>query len=278
MHAKKCVGFFLPRWIGTISVRLLIVAVIAFVVAPVALAEPPPEPVSERNWTFAVAPYIWLPAMTGSAEVDGRKVDIDTTVGDLFTESDFIFAIQADFEAWYKHRFGLIFNGQWATLEQDDNKLGPEDGPPFGFPGGPGGPGIFPIEFDLKSNIGIFEFLGAFQLGSWEWGQGPFSTTFTFEPLAGIRVTYMKVTLDPKGDFSKIKESKTWVDPILGARMTFAFGAERRGYSERGATTVASAPVRSSPGTWRGCSATNGASRPSISRRPSACAPSHKTT
>ena len=59
-------------------------------------AEPPPE----KNWSFAITPYVWLPAMTGETAIDGFRVEVDTSVSDLFTESDFIFALQAQFEVW----------------------------------------------------------------------------------------------------------------------------------------------------------------------------------
>lgn len=156
--------------LSAVSARFAVVACLALWAAPAALAVPPPV---ERDWTFTVAPYIWLPAMTGSTTVDGRKAEIDTSVSDLFTESDFVFAVQAELAAWYKQRFGFIFNGQWSVIKQDDNSLQPGDGPPFTPPGG--GPGFFPVEFDLKSNMGFFEFLGAYRVGSWELGSGPSS-------------------------------------------------------------------------------------------------------
>ena len=66
-------------------------------------AEPPP---AERSWTFGITPYIWLPAMTGNAFAQGIPVEIDTSISDIFTESDFVFAFQAEAEVWYRRRFG----------------------------------------------------------------------------------------------------------------------------------------------------------------------------
>jgi hypothetical protein len=175
-------------------------------------AEPPPE----GDWDFVVAPYIWLPAMTGSSSVNGRSIQIDTSVSDLFTKSDFVFSVSAELEAWYKQRFGFMLNALWSVIQQNDNVLGPADGPPFNLPGG--GPGVFPAEFDLKSNIGLFEFAAAYRVGTWELGSGSSSPAFTLEPLVGVRVTTLWGTLDPKGNFSKVDQQKTWVDPILGAR------------------------------------------------------------
>jgi len=216
MHSGKRIGLPTPRLLSAVCARLAIVACLALWAAPAALAEPP----SERDWTFVITPYIWLPAMTGSTTVQGRTAEVDTSIADLFTESDFVFGLQAEMEAWYKNRFGMIFNGQWTVLDQNDNSFGPTDGPPFG-------PGIFPIEFDLRMNMGLFEFLGAYRVGTWELGSGPSSPAFTLEPFVGARVTTLKVSFDPKGG-SDLDHSKTWADPILGARMDLALGNEGR--------------------------------------------------
>jgi hypothetical protein len=186
-----------------------------------ASAEPPPA--EEGNWDFAVTPYLWLPAMTGEATVKGRSFEVDTTVSDLFTESDFVMAVQAELAAWYKQRFGMIFNGQWMVLKQDDNSLQPGDGPQF--PGG--GPGLFPVEFDVKNNMGFFEFLAGYRVGSWELGSGAWAPELTFEPVVGLRVNTMRLKLSPDGNLDDVKQSKTWVDPILGGRLQLAFGPER---------------------------------------------------
>jgi hypothetical protein len=175
---------------------------------------------SEPSWTFAITPYIWLPAMTGETTVKGRSAKVDTSIGDLFTGTDFIFALQAQLEAWYQQRFGIVFNGQWTRLDQDDNSFGPSQGPPFG-------PGVFPIEFDLTMNMGLFEFLGAYRVETWELGSGSWRPALTVEPLVGARLTTLNVSFDPKGG-SDLDQGKTWADPILGARTSLALGQERR--------------------------------------------------
>ncbi|MBW2286957.1 MAG: hypothetical protein JRG80_12855 [Deltaproteobacteria bacterium] len=92
MHARKWLGSPQHWLLGSV-----ICAVIGF--ATTALAEPPPP--EEGNWDFAITPYIWLPAMTGEVAVNGRSVEIDTSISDLFTESDFVFAVQVELAAWY---------------------------------------------------------------------------------------------------------------------------------------------------------------------------------
>lgn len=202
----------LGRWCAA----LVSAALCAVVVPSPAGAEAPPD----RNWTFGVTPYIWLPAMTGKTGVNGRTVDVDTSIGDLFTETDSVFAISAEMEAWYKKRWGVAFNGQWTVLKQDDNLFGPSGGPPFG-------PGIFPIEFDLKMNMGLFELLALYDPGEWQLGSGASSPSLFVQPLVGARVTVMRVKLDAKGG-SGLDQTASWADPILGARLGIRFGPERR--------------------------------------------------
>ena len=172
----------------------------------------------EDRWSVSLTPYVWLPAMTGEAEARGRKARVDVSISDLFTESDFIFALQAQIEAWYDQKFGLILNGQWTVIEMNDNSFGPPDGPPFG-------PGVFPIEFDLSTNLNIVEFMAGYRLGTWELGSGATPPALTVEPIAGARVMQLKVTLDPSGG-SDLDESQTWVEPLFGTRLQLALGEE----------------------------------------------------
>jgi hypothetical protein len=58
-----------------------------------ASAEPQPE---ERDWTFGITPYIWLPAMTGNLTVAGAKVPVESSISDIFTRSDFFFGLIAE--------------------------------------------------------------------------------------------------------------------------------------------------------------------------------------
>ncbi len=167
-----------------------------------------------RSWEFMVAPYIWLPAMTGKAGVNGTTFPIDTTVGDLFTQTDFVFALSAQVEAWRKRRWGLIFNGMWVVLKQDDNTA---DSP---------GP-LPPFSFDLKTNSGIFEFLAAYNIGDIVNANTPTGGNWGLQPFIGARVTVLKQDINPVMAPS-FDGTKTWADPILGARNIVKWGENNR--------------------------------------------------
>lgn len=147
---------FNPHLRITGVVQILCCSLIAF-----ALTVSPARAENEFDdaWEFRAAPYIWLPAMTGEVTVKGTTTDVDTSVADLFTESDFVFALTAQFEAWHRSRWGAFFNGQWAVLKKKDNLNGT------------------PLEFDLKMNSGIFEAGGLYSFGERPFGAGPDSAT-----------------------------------------------------------------------------------------------------
>lgn len=167
-----------------------------------------------RNWEFTVAPYIWLPAMSGKATVNGTTLPIDTTVGDLFTQNDFVFALSAQVEAWRKRRWGMIFNGMWVVLKQDD-KTADAPGP------------LPPFSFDLKMNSGIFEFLAAYNIGDIVNANSPTGGNWGLQPFIGARVTILKQDLDPVMAPS-VDATKRWADPILGARNIVKWGEGNR--------------------------------------------------
>jgi hypothetical protein len=149
--------------------------------------------------------------MTGDVTIKGNASDIDTTISDLFTESDFVFALAAEMEAWYRHKWGLAFNGQWTILQQDDNLEGT------------------PLQFDLKNNLGLFEFLGFYSYGQRPLGSSATGTTWSIQPLVGVRVTTIRGGFDFKNASSR-DQAKTWADPILGSRSIIRLGKDRRSH------------------------------------------------
>jgi len=108
----------------------------------------------------------------------------------------------------------MIFNGMWVVLKQDDETASP--------------PGPLPsFDFDLKMNSGIFEFLGAYGFGEISNGNNPGGGNWGVQPFIGARVTVLKQELNPVGA-SSVSETKTWADPILGARNVVKFGKDNR--------------------------------------------------
>jgi hypothetical protein len=184
---------------------------------PVWVPEPVPEsvradeaPDAEEKWDFVVAPYIWLPAMTGDATVKGFDLSIDTDIEDIFAKTDFAFSISGVFETWYRRRWGMQLNAYWAILQQNRNLGGT------------------PAEFDVTANMGLFELVGLYDIGERRFGSGSSGPTWSIQPLAGARVTVLRNKLDVQPFPLSRQDTTAWVDPFLGARTILRFGSENR--------------------------------------------------
>ena len=164
---------------------------------------------AESDWDFAILPYVWLPAMTGDVTIKGHTATIDTTISDLFTETDAVFALAAEMEAWYRHKWGLAINGYWAVIQQDDNLEGT------------------PFQFDLDIDQGLFEVLGFYNYGERPLGSSGTGTTWSIQPLIGVRVTTIRGGFDFE-NFASVDQAKTWADPILGSRSIIRLGKDGR--------------------------------------------------
>lgn len=206
----------------TISKRQLLLASFCIVLAigpNGASGDAPPEgPAAsqpEDNWEFDVVPYVFLPAMTGSTTIKGLAVPVDTTIGDIFTETDLILSLSLNFEAWYKRRWGALFNGMWSTLKQRDNVLTT--------------PGPVPIQslFDVTMNMGLFEVAGLYHLGGGRIGAG--GPEWDAQALLGTRIATMHVSLEFDAPLLGNRSgSQTWAYPIVGARGSVQFGPQNR--------------------------------------------------
>ncbi|MDJ0848908.1 MAG: hypothetical protein QNK04_11060 [Myxococcota bacterium] len=185
----------MTRWLAVVAAALW---------AAPALAEPPPE----KDWSFVLAPYIWLPAMTGEATVRGIPVEVETDISDIF-DKDRALSVKAQFEAWYKRRFGLLFDGQWSWLKQKDNLDGTI------------------LEFDFTMHMGYFDLYALYDFGERPFTSEPGSPTWSIQPMVGARLSVMKLEVD-FDRFGSPDSTKVWADPLLGLRTELRFGNDNR--------------------------------------------------
>lgn len=158
--------------------------------AALALLLPGSPAAAEEGWRFRVTPYVWGPTLDASAGIrDVPKVETNRSVLEIL-----------DFAALVT---GEARNGRFAILAEFNYlDLGSSAT-------GPGG--VIGADFDVK---GV---LGAVSLG--------YAVHETerarIEGVAGARVW----SLDASVDFARLpgaSASRTWVDPIIGARVTYA--------------------------------------------------------
>ena len=159
------------------------------IAAPHLLAQPQSSSgTNSDEWKFTVAPYLMLPWMDGTTAVRGREVEVNMAPSDIL--SNFQFGAMGYFEARKtKWAVGIdaIYMALGTTVDQ----------PPV----------------DVDFNQGAYTFTGLRQLND--------KVDFVF----GARWNVLQGKLGFKGPQSTVvKETKQWVDPIVGFRLRQPLG------------------------------------------------------
>jgi hypothetical protein len=176
----------------------------------------------EDGWRFLIAPYIWLPALQGHAEgKGGNGVDINIGFGGTISLIDNIRFVQLGRIEIEKGRWGFIFDGAYAKLENSENISDIRD---TNFPI------LVPPTVPIQGNVEMTMEMSIIQAAlsydvyrsSKFVGKKP---ELTIEAMAGARYTYLRTRLElaavgPLAGIQKtIDESKNWIDPIVGGRL-----------------------------------------------------------
>jgi opacity protein-like surface antigen len=190
---------------GALAASLLVSA--AAVAQPAAAAQPTEadafEPASQaESPRLTIAPYLWIPAQSGTLGVAGRQTDVDLNIGDTFEviTDNFNFATALHMEYAFD-RVAIFGDGMFLSLKSDDNPT--QQGP-----------------LDAKLNQGIFEVGAAYLLLNKSREEG--RPGLSFEPLAGARIQTLSLDLD-QGGTPGVSGSQTWVDGFFGARARVEF-------------------------------------------------------
>jgi hypothetical protein len=152
-----------------------------------------PRPLSE--WQFNVVGFAWLPSVTGSVTVRGHEAQDNASFTDIVQKSDSILAYMSHFEA-QKDRFGLFVEPIWMRL---------------GF-----GSKADVLISNLTTEITYVEFGGFYR--ALEGVAGPANRHWFVDALAGGRYTNLSISAS-LNDGSSPSQSKSWVDPFIGARV-----------------------------------------------------------
>ena len=158
-----------------------------------------------------ISPYIFLPvSVTGDSTIAGQTVSLDLDTSDLLELLSF--ALAGRTEIW-KNDFGLILDGYYVKLEAGGTVTSP---------------GPLAINVSIDADIRQFYLDG---LGSYRVINQPYNTDgdmWSLELIGGLRYNYLKQEVDTAvsagpGVTATLGGSETWVDPILGGRVTMAF-------------------------------------------------------
>jgi len=156
------------------------------------VAQPITPAAASSEWSVRLSLYGWLESLNGDAGVRGFTVPVDVKFSDLLSNLDIAFmgAVEIDHGRW-----GFVADGIYASLSASGN--GPQ-----GF---------------VSADMNLEQFIGNFYVAY----EALRTDDVKLDVFAGARVNSLDLSFDIRdsrgGKFSA-SGSKTWVDPVIGAR------------------------------------------------------------
>ena len=157
-------------------------------------------PQSDFHWT--VAPYAWLTGLYGTVGAKGFDTSVDASFADLSKYLNM--AAMVHLEGIYGDRAGLFTDFNYALLgDQASGKR---------------------VSLDGKTSLILTDIAAFYRVGRFPLGQAG-NADVTFDLLGGVRIWNLALKLN--GDSARggrdVYASRTWADPIVGARAEFHF-------------------------------------------------------
>jgi hypothetical protein len=149
---------------------------------------------AQDGWTFAVSPYVWLPALSTAVDTPFGRVDVDNSSSDVLNQLDFAFMGAAEAR---KDRWGLILDLIYSDLSSS----------------APTPLGVLFSEANVDTKLTAFTTYAAYRVYENERG--------FVDLLGGGRFYWLDVdlTLEPGlRDARSFNLSDDWADPVVGAR------------------------------------------------------------
>jgi hypothetical protein len=167
---------------------------------------------NDSEWRVDFSPYVFLPVtVEGDSTVSGQTASVDLDTSDILDLLSF--ALSGRMEAW-KGDFGLILDGYYVNLDAGGNV---------------DTPGPLPINVGVNVDVRQFYLDG---LGSYRVINQPYNADgdmWSLDLMGGIRYNYLRQDVDVSaaggpgpGAATSLGGDASWVDPIIGARVTMA--------------------------------------------------------
>ena len=156
---------------------------------------PRTQPTSDDKWHFVFSPYLWLAGLHGETGGPNRTVQVDESFGDIFHSLKFAF--MGVFEA-HKNKWAIQTDVEFVSLEDDRATPGP----------------LF-----SSANAKIKTFVFTPEAG-YKIYDDPDKGSFV-QVLGGARIWHISTDLTLNAGVLpavQIKESRTWVDGVVGLR------------------------------------------------------------
>ena len=181
---------------GTRHLAPLLLAAALALAAPAGAQETTTEAGPENEWSFTLAPYLWMIELDGNATVGGVKTDVDVPFKDSIKDLSFGGMLLGTVR---KGRFGFSLNGVFTRVSPDDEVGG--------------------VKIDTTSDLAQLAASPFYRVVDWTYSESADGTPrrFFLEPYAGARLNYLRVELEIRGG-RQFDENQTWVDPIVGTR------------------------------------------------------------
>jgi hypothetical protein len=181
------------------QVLILLIMLFALTVPRVYGETTPADQPAKSRWEFVMAPYLWMPGLSGDVTVKGIPAHVNIPFSDIL--KDLNFTGQVHLEAW-KDRWGLFLDTLYLNLSSDAQGI---------VGSGDSGFQAWTVEFG-----GFYRFAMC-PLGKDE------KTALTMEAMVGGRYWNMLATLDLSLPLTHTivdtSGRKEWIDPFVGVRM-----------------------------------------------------------
>jgi len=155
-----------------------------------------------EDWRFRVTPYYWLATLSGTIGYSGLNADLASGSGSWPGSASSAFVLDA--EALYNDHFGILAGFTTVSLNKS--------------------PSISLGSATVGISASVFDVCALYRLG--ELGNGKQSAGAAFDLLAGGRIWGAKLDLSANvlGISGGASRSKTWIDPVVGARIVIGLG------------------------------------------------------
>lgn len=168
------------------------------------------ESKQSNDLKLTIAPYGWLTSITATIGARGRSATIDSSFVDVIGSGGTLgtgmnVAFMGHVEALYKERFGLLSDINYASLGTNLSAKS--------------------ASISGKSTLFLADIVPFYRFGTWGMGN---AGSITVDGLAGVRVWNVtaKFNLGFKRFSPSIAKETSWVDPIIGSRMTWKLNEE----------------------------------------------------
>ena len=184
-------------------VKRLYAALFALVCLGLTAAPASAQPYQLANdWRFRVTPYYWLASLSGTIGYAGLNADLASNAGAWPGSAASAFVVEA--EALYNDHFGVL--ADFTTVDLNAS------------------PAISLGSARVDINASVFDVCALYRLG--EVGDRSNAVSAALDLLAGGRVwdATLNLSADLMGVSGGTSKGKTWVDPLVGARIVVGLG------------------------------------------------------